>query len=120
MSRSTLRTSLPRPSAFSRSRERESNRASRRISPSRLSLESLEARISPVTDVSTNPLGGVWAVGSNWSLNAPPTSAQGAAVAPVSGVTVSHASGIDTVHSLTSDGSLVISGGSLGTSKGPT
>jgi hypothetical protein len=46
-------------------------------------LEALEDRTLPTVDVFTNPLGGTWELGSNWSLNAPPTSDQDATVAPV-------------------------------------
>jgi hypothetical protein len=87
-----------------------SRRASRRVFPQ---LQCLEDRIAPSVDVFTNPQGGDWSVGSNWSLGAPPTSAQDATVTPGSSVVVTHSTGSDTVQTLTSDGSLTVTGGSL-------
>src|SRR6266851_3581588 len=82
-------------------------------SSTRLSLEALEDRILLTTDIFTNPLGGSWVTGSNWSLGAPPTATQDAVVSPTGiGAVVTHTSGLDTIHSLTSNGSLLISGGS--------
>src|SRR5262249_42557833 len=88
-------------------------RAARRPRRAVPRLEYLEDRILLTTDFFINPLGGAWPDGGNWSLGAPPAASQDATVTPGAGVAVTHSSGTDTVHSLTSDGSLLVSGGSL-------
>ena len=89
------------------------NPTTRRANRRRLCVEYLEDRTLLTTDIFTNALGGAWSLGSNWSLGAPPTATQDATVAPGASVTVTHDAGSDTVHSLASDGSLNVSGGSL-------
>jgi hypothetical protein len=85
-------------------------------------LEALEDRRLFATDLWTNSLGGDWSVGSNWSLGAPPGSADDAVIPSyAAGITIGHGAGNDTVHDLTASANLAVSGGSLtvaGTFKG--
>src|SRR6188508_677385 len=79
----------------------------------RLGLEALEDRWLPAGGVVTwiNPGGGDWNVGANWSGGAVPTALDDAVIG--SGVVVSYSSQIGSVHSVSCDGSLVLSGGIL-------
>src|SRR5947209_5997924 len=65
------------------------------------------------TDTYVNNAGGLWSESANWSLSAPPTSGQDAVVSIGQNGAINHNAGFDTVHTLTSDGSLTISGGTV-------
>jgi uncharacterized membrane protein YgdD (TMEM256/DUF423 family) len=78
----------------------------------RLHVLGLEERLAPATDTWLTAAGGAWSDGTNWSLSHPPTSADDAVI-NLSGAVVTHASGNDTVHNLTLNGSLFLTGGSL-------
>jgi hypothetical protein len=75
-------------------------------------LESLEDRTVPSTVTWISNASGDWADGTNWSSGSQP-GATDDVVINVSGVTVTHSSGNDSVHSLTNSSDLVLSGGSL-------
>jgi hypothetical protein len=93
----------PQARLVSRSRER-----------ARLRLEALEERAVPATVTWINPSSGNWADGSNWSTGHAPGSSDDVVI-DQPGVTVTHSSGNDTVHSLVegSSSDIDLTGGSL-------
>jgi hypothetical protein len=92
-------------------RDKKTPRAARRRARTSLALEPLEERVllSQVNWVGGST--GDWSVAANWSAGVLPTSADDAVI-PV-GVTVTHSWGNDAVNSLTSDGTLNITGGEV-------
>src|SRR6516164_7502719 len=89
---------------------------SRRAGGNKLRLEVLEDRTVPST---VNWVGGSgdWSNANNWldattQTHHTPTASDDAVI-NVSGVTVTHSSGTDTVHSLVSQDAVVLSGGTL-------
>src|SRR5438445_13017753 len=80
----------------------------------RLWVEQLEERalLSVVNWI--NPAGGDWATAANWSTGALPGVGDDVVIDVPKNITVTHSSGTDTVHSLTSQKILLLSGGSLG------
>jgi hypothetical protein len=75
-------------------------------------LESLEDRTVPSTVTWISTQSGDWADGSNWSSGSQPTAADDVII-DQPGVTVTHSSGTDSVHSLTNSADLALAGGSL-------
>src|SRR5581483_9740401 len=60
---------------------------------------------------------GNWATPSNWSTGSLPGSGDDVAIPALgSGVTITHSTGTDTVHSITSGSNVTLSGGTLGVS----
>src|SRR5262249_12508491 len=79
----------------------------------RPSLESLETRWLPSTVNWINNSSGDWDTPANWSTGTLPTPADDVVINKA-GVTVSHGfSNFDSVHSLTSQNAIVLSGGTL-------
>ena len=73
---------------------------------------SLVISVVPVgTTVFWSSNSGSWSTASNWSTRATPSASDHVYVGP--NVTVTHSSGTDTITSLTADGSIVLSGGTL-------
>lgn len=91
-----------------RSRQAEFNRRARRFQPM---LAILEDRALPST---VHWIGGSgdWSVGTHWDTGHVP-GAMDDVVINVTGVTVTHSTGTDSVHSLTSQDAFVLSGGTL-------
>jgi hypothetical protein len=82
-------------------------------------VEALEDRTLPAVVTWISSISGAWDVGSNWSTGRKPGAADDAVIdAP--GLTVRHSTGADSVHSITSNGTLELSGGSLGVSSAST
>src|SRR5579884_2092323 len=78
-----------------------------------LRLEALEDRTLPATITWINTQGGSWNVTSNWDLNRLPAAGDDVVIPALgSGVAVTHASGSDTVQSVTSGGNMVLSNSS--------
>jgi hypothetical protein len=75
-------------------------------------LEQLEDRTLLSTITWANPQGGDWSVAGNWDLNRLPGPSDDVVI-NLSGITVTHSTGNDTIHSLTSTNPLMLSGGSL-------
>jgi hypothetical protein len=75
-------------------------------------LESLEDRTVPSTVTWISTSSGDWSDGSNWSSGLQPTAADDVII-DQPGVTVTHSSGDDSVHSLTNSADLLLVGGSL-------
>jgi hypothetical protein len=93
------------------SRHRIQRRRPRR--PCRARLEWLEERVLLSTVDWKNPAGGDWDVPANWSTGQVP-GASDDVVIDLAGITVTHSStASDSIHSLTSQDALTISGGSL-------
>jgi hypothetical protein len=79
-----------------------------------LRLEVLEDRFAPAVVNWTGAGDGInWSDPHNWSTGALPTSADDAFIATDPSVTIRHAGGSDSVHSLHSENALNLSGGSL-------
>jgi hypothetical protein len=80
-------------------------------------LESLEDRLAPATVTWINPAGGDWATVANWSdgtVNRLPGSTDDAVIPDLAGTPlITHASGSDSIRSLTCQESLSISSGTL-------
>jgi uncharacterized membrane protein YgdD (TMEM256/DUF423 family) len=86
---------------------------SRRSRP-RLTVQTLETRLAPATDTWINPAGGSWATGSNWDLGHAPAPGDDAVITGLDGgALVTHLAGTDTIHGLTQNGGLSLTGGSL-------
>jgi hypothetical protein len=82
--------------------------------PIRLSIETLEDRVVPAKVNWINLAGGDWDVPGNWSTDSLPQSGDDVTIPTLnSGATVTHSNGTDVVHSVTSSGNIVLSGGSL-------
>jgi hypothetical protein len=75
-------------------------------------LEPLEDRTVPSTVTWTSTTSGDWADGANWSSGSTP-GVNDDVVIDVVGVTVTHSSGSDSVHSLTTSSDLALTGGSI-------
>jgi hypothetical protein len=75
-------------------------------------LESLEDRTVPSTVTWISTSSGDWADGSNWSSGSQPGAGDDVVINQP-GVTVTHSSGSDSIHSLTNSADLVLAGGSL-------
>src|SRR5262245_49321101 len=76
-------------------------------------LEGLEDRLAPATVTWTNPAGGLWNVGSNWSTGAVPGAADDVTIGRLNpGAAVTHGSGTDAVHSLSLASALNVTSGS--------
>src|SRR5262249_2127590 len=81
--------------------------------------EALEDRTLPATVAWISSVSGAWDVGSNWSTGRKPGAADDVVIdAP--GLTVRHSTGADSVHSVTSNGTLELSGGSPSLSSAST
>jgi fibronectin-binding autotransporter adhesin len=76
-------------------------------------LESLEERTVPSTVTWISTSSGDWADGSNWSSGSQPGAGDDVVI-DQPGVTVTHSSGNDSVHSLTNSADLLVAGGSIG------
>jgi hypothetical protein len=76
-------------------------------------LEVLEDRTLPAQVFWTNPAGGDWSLGSNWSSGFKPTANDDVVIDVAGNVTVTHSTGNDAIHSLLSNDAFVLSGGSL-------
>jgi hypothetical protein len=92
-------------------------RARRPRRPARVSfrprLEGLEGRLAPATITWSNPAGGLWNAGGNWSGGAVPGPADDAVIGALNaGAAVTHASGADAVHSLALSSALKVTSGS--------
>src|SRR6478736_2236593 len=76
-------------------------------------FERLEERalLAPISWI--NPAGGSWNVAANWSGGTVPTASDDVTIDLPGALTITHSSGTDTVHSLTSQESLTLSGGTL-------
>src|SRR5262249_16782882 len=103
-----------------RPRRKARERRARLRSPSgrrnRLSgLERLEDRMLPVTISWTGPVSGDWGVAANWTdtsnVHRLPISTDDVSIG--GGNTVTHSKDSDSIHSLVSNGSLILSGGTL-------
>ena len=79
----------------------------------RPAVENLEGRLVPSTVRWTNPAGGDWADATNWNTGAVPGPDDDVVIDVPGNVTITHATGDDSVHSLMSRDPLDISGGSL-------
>src|SRR5437763_1903133 len=80
----------------------------------RLFLERLEDRTVPSTVTWINPVGGDWDTPGNWSSGTLPGSADDAVInLGANNFTVTHSSGVDAIHSLTSQAPFNLAGGSL-------
>src|SRR5437016_2996332 len=93
---------------------RRALRPLRRPSRRRLSIDQLEERtlLSSVTWV--NPASGLWNVPGNWSTGALPGAADDVVISPANpNITITHSSGSDTIHSLTSSALVNLTGGTL-------
>jgi hypothetical protein len=75
-------------------------------------LECLEDRTVPSTVTWISTTSGDWADGTNWDSGSKPGSNDDVVISQP-GVTVTHSSGNDSVHSLTNSADLVLAGGSL-------
>jgi hypothetical protein len=101
------------------SRLRGSSRQAGRQSPGRgprycrPRLEALEDRTLPATVLWANPNGGDWATASNWSTGRLPGVSDDVVIDVPGNVSVTHAAGADAIHSLTSQKTIVLSGGTL-------
>src|SRR4051812_28471258 len=79
-----------------RRKHRHERRKLRR--PPRLHLELLEDRVVPATVSWTNPAGGAWNAGTNWSTGVVPTAVDDVVIdVPSASVTVTHSTGTDTI-----------------------
>jgi hypothetical protein len=83
----------------------------------RPSLEQLEDRTLLSTISWINPAGGDWDTASNWmddqGVNRLPDSSDNAVINQPGSITITHGQGIDSINSLQSNQSLVVSGGTL-------
>jgi hypothetical protein len=69
--------------------------------------------LAPATITWTNPAGGLWNVGGNWSGGAVPGPNDDAVIGPLNpGASVTHGSGADAVHSLSLSSALNVTSGS--------
>src|SRR5262245_10561221 len=85
----------------------------RRARP-RLSVLTLEDRLAPAVDTGISSAGGSWPTGGNWDLGHAPAPGDDAVIAGLSGsAVVTHSSGTDTIHGLTLNSPLSLTGGSL-------
>src|SRR5579871_4764084 len=93
--------------------------ACRRMVRPRLHLERLEDRTVPSTVTWINPAGGDWSVAGNWydattMTNHVPGATDDAVInLGANNFTVTHSTGLDSVHSLTDQSAFNLSGGSL-------
>jgi hypothetical protein len=87
-------------------------RADRRAGTFRPRLEGLEDRTAPAVVNFVNSAGGDWSVPGNWSTGALPT-ANDDVVIDLTGISVTHNSGTDTIKSLSLSDPLSLAGGSL-------
>jgi hypothetical protein len=77
-------------------------------------LEQLEDRAVPATVTWINATGGAWNVPANWNTSALPGAGDDVVIPDLPGdLTITHATGTDTIRSLTSHEAVVLSGGSL-------
>jgi YD repeat-containing protein len=113
MSQSSFRAFFARYCFFSRSKKQESTRATPCLRRLSLRLERLEDRIAPVTDLWINSGGGNWGTASNWSTGLPSSVSDVVIPALGSGITITHSTGSDTVHSVTSGTKLTLTAGTL-------
>src|SRR5207237_8060630 len=92
-------------------------RKQRRPRPARsrkLLLESLETRLTPAIVNWVNTNGGDWATPTNWSTGTLPSATDDVTIpALASGITITHATGTDTVNSVTTATPLSLSSGTL-------
>ena len=96
-----------------RARNTQREKWRRRAAVRRLILEQLEQRIQPSTVNWVNPSGGDWDTPSNWSTGQLPGPGDDVVINQT-GITITHAtSASDSVNSLTSQATLVLSAGSL-------
>jgi hypothetical protein len=79
----------------------------------KLRLEALEHRWLPSTVSWVNTAGGNWSTASNWSTGRLPGILDDVVIDVSGDVTITHSSGTDLVHSLTSNDRLAVSGGYL-------
>ncbi len=79
----------------------------------RPAVENLEGRLVLSTVRWANPAGGDWADSANWDTGAVPGPDDDVVINMPGNVTITHATGDDTVHSLMSHNPLDLSGGSL-------
>jgi hypothetical protein len=64
-------------------------------------LQVLEDRAVPATVFWINPAGGDWSVASNWNTGTLPGANDDVVIgSPISGATITHGTGADTIHSL--------------------
>jgi fibronectin-binding autotransporter adhesin len=100
---------------------RRGRRAARRAPAprSRPRVEALEDRTLPATVTWISSVSGAWDVGSNWSTGKKPGAADDVVISS-SSITVTHSTGTDAVHSVTSNGTLELSGGTLSLSAAST
>ncbi len=78
----------------------------------RPAVSRLEPRTLLATVTWINPAGGHWDTPSDWSSDNVPIASDDVLI-PISGITVTHSSGNDSVRSLDSQAAIVMSGGSL-------
>ncbi len=77
-------------------------------------LELLEDRAVPATVTWKNPAGGAWNVPSNWDTGTLPRAGDDVVIPDLPGnITITHSTGADTIRSLASQETVVLSGGSL-------
>ena len=84
---------------------------------SRLKVEALDDRTVPSTVTWTNPSGGDWDTGANWSGGTVPGAADDAVISQPGAITITHAQNVaDAVHSIMATDPLTLSAGSLAVS----
>src|SRR5579884_3602341 len=101
------------PSARPFGKPRTEQRRSRKARPNRrLLLEALEDRVLPSTVTWVASGGGDWGTAANWSPGLPGP-ADDVVIPALSGATITHSTGTDTVHSITSGSTIALTGGTL-------
>jgi hypothetical protein len=109
-----MRSKRLRTATSRRFRSRSHGAAESSLFSCRLAVESLEdRRVLAAVSWDGGGDGINWSDGLNWSSNALPTSADDVTISVPGTITVTHASGNDTIRSLTSAENLSITGGSL-------
>jgi len=115
---------LPRPWLnFLRSRLAKGKQTRRQVKDLRrgflrmLELEVLEDRTLLATVNWINPTGGDWSTTSDWSTGSLPTALDDVVIPALGGgASVTHSTGSDSVHSISSGGNIILSGGTLSVS----
>src|SRR5437763_12652622 len=102
---------LPMEGTSKTGRERPRRRRSLRFRPG---AERLESLMLLATVNWTNPAGGAWDIAGNWDLGRLPAAGDDVVInVPTADVTITHATGSDSIHSLTSSEKFNLSGGTL-------